>query len=138
MALFKPFMGSRASLDTLEKHAGYAYFCTDDGSFHIDYVDSDGNLQRKQISTKEAEKLIGYDIATILNSSESEIPTSKAVLDAIDAVKIDAANKAVVVLAEAQADASNKVVVALAQAQAYADAVAQKAQVQIITWEADD
>jgi hypothetical protein len=50
MALFKPFRGSRQSLDTQEKHDGYAYFCTDDGSFHIDYVDSDGNLQRKQIN----------------------------------------------------------------------------------------
>ena len=49
MALFKPFRGTRASLPQ-ELHDGYAYFCTDDGSFHIDYVDSDGNLQRKQIN----------------------------------------------------------------------------------------
>ena len=32
MALFKPFRGTRAALDALEKHDGYAYFCTDDGS----------------------------------------------------------------------------------------------------------
>lgn len=50
MALFKPFRGSRAALEAREKHDGYAYFCTDDGTFHIDYVDSDGNLQRKQIN----------------------------------------------------------------------------------------
>lgn len=50
MALFKPFRGSRAALEAQEKHDGYAYFCTDDGTFHIDYVDSDGNLQRKQIN----------------------------------------------------------------------------------------
>ena len=50
MSLFKAFRGTRASLDTLEKHDGYAYFCTDDGTFHIDYVDSKGNLQRKQIN----------------------------------------------------------------------------------------
>jgi hypothetical protein len=50
MALFKPFRGSRASLDAHEKHDGYAYFCVDDGSFHIDYVDTDNNLQRKQIT----------------------------------------------------------------------------------------
>ena len=50
MALFKQFRGERQSLDAQEKHDGYAYFCTDDGSFHIDYVDGDGNLQRKQIN----------------------------------------------------------------------------------------
>lgn len=84
MALFKPFKGSRISLDAQEKHDGYVYFCTDDGSFHIDYVDADGNLQRKQINAKEAESLVGYDIATILISSDAEIPTSKAVMDALD------------------------------------------------------
>ena len=57
MALFKPFRGTRAALDTQEKHDGYAYFCTDDGTFHIDYVDADGNLQRKQINAKDAETL---------------------------------------------------------------------------------
>ena len=92
MALFKPFRGTRAALDTLEKHDGYAYFCTDDGSFHIDYADADGNLQRKQISAKEAEKLLGYDITTVLNSSDTEIPTAKAVLDAV-ADKADANHK---------------------------------------------
>lgn len=58
MALFKPFRGNRASLDAVEKHDGYAYFCTDDGSFHIDYTDENGNLQRKQINAKDAETLI--------------------------------------------------------------------------------
>ena len=57
MSLFKPFRGARTSLPQ-ELHDGYAYFCTDDGSFHIDYVDADGNLQRKQVNAKEAEKLI--------------------------------------------------------------------------------
>ena len=50
MSLFKPFMGSRANLDAVEKHVGHAYFCTNDGSFHIDYTDADGSLQRKQIT----------------------------------------------------------------------------------------
>jgi hypothetical protein len=50
MALFKPMMGNSSALDLQEKQAGYAWFCTDDGSFHIDYVDADGNLQRKQIN----------------------------------------------------------------------------------------
>ena len=62
MALWKPFRGSRATLDTVAKHDGYVYFCTDDGSLHFDYVDENGNLQRKQITTKEAETLVGCDI----------------------------------------------------------------------------
>ena len=50
MALFKPMMGNSSALASQTKQAGYAWFCTDDGSFHIDYVDSEGNLQRKQIN----------------------------------------------------------------------------------------
>lgn len=91
MSLFKPFRGNRASLDSVEKHDGYAYFCTDDGSFHIDYVDSNGDLQRKQINADEAKKIIGYDVTTILNSNEDEIPTSSAVYSAIES-KVSTAN----------------------------------------------
>lgn len=65
MALFKPFMGSRTSLDTQPLHDGYAYFCTDDGSFHIDYVDTEGNLQRKQINAKDCETLTGMTLEQI-------------------------------------------------------------------------
>lgn len=50
MALWKPMMGNRTSLDAQPKQAGYAWFCTDDGTFHIDYVDVNGKLQRKQIN----------------------------------------------------------------------------------------
>lgn len=42
--------GNSAALALQEKQAGYAWFCTDDGSFHIDYLDSDGTLKRKQIN----------------------------------------------------------------------------------------
>ena len=83
MALWKPFRGNRASLDAVEKHDGYVYFCIDDGSLFFDYVDAEGNLQRKQISAKDAETITGASLSTILNSSDVEIPTSKAVLDAI-------------------------------------------------------
>ena len=65
MALFKPFRGSRASLDAQPLHDGYAYFCTDDGSFHIDYTDADGNLQRKQINAQDAETLCGQSLDEI-------------------------------------------------------------------------
>ena len=86
MALWKPFRGNRNMLDAVEKHDGYVYFCIDDGSLFFDHLDSEGNLQRKQVSAKEAESLLGYSISTALNSSNSEIPTSQAVENAIDAL----------------------------------------------------
>ena len=58
MALFKPMMGNRTSLDSQAKQAGYAWFCTDDGTFHIDQVDSEGNLQRKQINETFIKQLL--------------------------------------------------------------------------------
>lgn len=89
MALFRQFRGKRADLDAQEMHDGYAYFCIDDGTFHIDSINADGILQRKQINAKEAESLIGYNIATALNSNEAEIPTSSAVMNALS-VAVDA------------------------------------------------
>jgi hypothetical protein len=56
MALWKLFRGSRADLDTVEKHDGYVYFC-DDGTLFFDYTNADSNLQRKQINAKNAETL---------------------------------------------------------------------------------
>ena len=50
MALWKPFRGKRSDLDAVEKHDGWIYFTTDDASLFFDYVDTDGNLQRKQIN----------------------------------------------------------------------------------------
>lgn len=62
MALFKQLRGKRVDLDAQELHDGYAYFCVDDGTFHIDYADADGNLQRKQINAKDAETLDGMSL----------------------------------------------------------------------------
>lgn len=53
MALFKQLRGSRASLNSQPLHDGYAYFCTDDGSFHIDCTDADDVLKRKQITASK-------------------------------------------------------------------------------------
>ena len=84
MALFKPLLGKRARLpETLT--SGWAYFCTDDGSFWIDYTDLDGVVKRKQINAQEAEKLVGYDVITTVLNDDSTIPTSGAVLSAIEA-----------------------------------------------------
>ena len=82
MALFKSLRGKRENLPST-KTDGYAYFCTDDGTFWIDYKDENNVVQRKQINAKDAETLMGASISTILNSSDVEIPTSKAVLDAL-------------------------------------------------------
>lgn len=90
MALFKSLRGKRSNLPST-KTDGYAYFCTDDGTFHIDYTDDSGAVQRKQINAKDAETLAGASLSTILNSSDVEIPTSKAVLNTLGA-KIDKAN----------------------------------------------
>ena len=57
MALFKQLRGNRASLDAQPLHDGYAYFCVDDGSFHIDYADANGVLHRMQINAKNADTL---------------------------------------------------------------------------------
>lgn len=84
MALFKPLLGKRENLP-VDLTAGYAYFCTDDGSFWIDYKDFDGVVKRKQINAQEAEKLVGYDIATTVVNDDTTIPTSSAVLSAIEA-----------------------------------------------------
>lgn len=67
MALFKPMMGNSSALDSQTKQAGYAWFCTDDGSFHIDYVDADGNLQRKQINASMISRLEALE--KIINNS---------------------------------------------------------------------
>ena len=65
MALFKVLKGNRSALGSQALHDGYAYFCVDDGSFHIDYTDADGNLQRKQLNAKDAETLTGMTLEEI-------------------------------------------------------------------------
>lgn len=82
MALFKINRGNSATLPAAMTD-GWAYFCTDTGEFYIDYADSQGNLHRKQINADEANKLIGYDVATSINNVDTEIPTSGAVADII-------------------------------------------------------
>lgn len=64
MALFKPYRGARSDLPA-EMHDGYAYFCTDDGSFHIDFINASGNLQRKQINAQNAQTLAGKSLTQI-------------------------------------------------------------------------
>lgn len=85
--LFKILHGdsSNISLDVTPFHEGWCYV-THNGYFYVDLnvgTKDAPNNQRIKLNAKEAETLTGYSIATILNSSNSELPTSKAVLDAL-------------------------------------------------------
>ena len=83
MALFKVSKGIKANLHST-KTEGYCWYTTDDSLFYIDYKDKNGTLQRKALNAKDSDTLTGASLSTILNSSDVEIPTSKAVLDALN------------------------------------------------------
>ena len=82
MALFKISKGLKANLPSA-KTEGNCWYTIDDSLFYIDYKDVNGILQRKALNAKDAETLTGASLSTILNSSDIEIPTSKAVLSAL-------------------------------------------------------
>ncbi len=80
MALFKPFRGNREALDAQPLHDGYVYWCVSDATLHFDYVDADGNLQRKQLNAKEAETLtMRWDSMLIIDGGGANVQL--AVLD---------------------------------------------------------
>lgn len=56
MSLFKVSRGSEVNLPS-QKTDGWAYFCTDTGSFFIDHLDSSDTLVRSKISANYADKL---------------------------------------------------------------------------------
>jgi hypothetical protein len=68
MSLFKALRGNRTALAAVEKHNGYVYFCTDDGSLFFDYLDENNVLQRKQINAANAETLTGLTLEEIKQS----------------------------------------------------------------------
>lgn len=112
--LFKILHGdvSRISTDITPYHEGYCYV-THDGHFYVDM-----NNERVKLNAKDAETLTGASLATILNSSDIEIPTSKAVLTELG--KKATKEELLGVKDELQTNINGK------------------AQVQIITWEDDD
>ena len=81
--LFKISKGLKANLPST-KTAGYCWYTIDDSLFYIDYEDENGEVQRKALNGKDAETLTGASLSAILNSSDVEIPTSKAVFDALN------------------------------------------------------
>lgn len=88
MALFKVLKGNRSALSAQALHDGYAYFCVDDGSFHIDYTDADGNLQRKQLNAKDAETLTGMTLEEIRKSISWNDLTDKPFYETTEYVEV--------------------------------------------------
>lgn len=84
MALFKIAKGLAENLPST-KTAGYCWYTFDDSKFYIDYEDENGTLQRKALNSQDAETIMGASLATILSNTDLEIPTSNAVLSAIEA-----------------------------------------------------
>lgn len=79
--LFKILHGdaSRISTNITPYHEGYCYV-THNGDFYVDMND-----ERVKLNAKDAETLCGASLATILSNTDLEIPTSNAVLSAIEA-----------------------------------------------------
>lgn len=129
MALFKICRGKEENLPAA-MNDGWAYFCTNTGKFFIDWADEDGAIKRSSINADFAQKLryfegdefIEVDIAEIANKVHEH--NNFSIIDGITAAKI-AAWDAAESNAKTYADGLN-------------DVIAQKSQVQIITWEADD
>jgi hypothetical protein len=94
MALFKIYRGQSTSLESVPKTDGHAYFCTDDGSFWIDYkttVDGVEKIERKSVNDKAIEQLMSLTqnnankLAKILEGAPEECNSFTEVLDYIDA-----------------------------------------------------
>ena len=87
MALFKILKGDSANISTdiTPFHEGWCYI-TYDGYFYIDInigTAENPNNQRIKLNASEAETLAGYTIADTVNNSANEVPSSKAVFDAL-------------------------------------------------------
>lgn len=82
MALFKILRGLKSKLPST-KTDGYCWYTTDDSMFYIDYKDDSGVLQRKALNAKDSQTVSGASLSVSLDSSDTQIPTSKAVLSAL-------------------------------------------------------
>lgn len=85
MALYKFLKGDskRISTDITPFHEGWIYV-TNDGYMYIDMnlgTKEEPNNQRVKLNAGDAETLFGASLSKIMNSSDGEIPTSKAVMD---------------------------------------------------------
>lgn len=82
MSLFKIARGSEANLPTT-KTDGWAYFCTDTGSFWIDHKDADDILVRSKISANFADKLRYMKDEETIELDPSEIATKAELTNAL-------------------------------------------------------
>jgi hypothetical protein len=89
MALFKVFRGQRSDLDSVAKVDGHAYFCTDDGSFHIDYKVENGEVQRKELNAANAKTLTGKTLNEIETEFQNSLQISGTVTKDIGGIKKD-------------------------------------------------
>jgi hypothetical protein len=74
LSLFKISRGSEANLP-IKKTDGWAYFCTDTGSFWIDHYDANNTLVRSKISANFADKLRYVKGGETIELDPSEIAT---------------------------------------------------------------
>lgn len=107
MALFKILKGTSDKLPTTYTE-GYCYFCTDTNLFYIDT--SNLSSGRKILNANDATTLLGKGVETVLSSSDSNLPTSGAVMNYIATIETN---------------------IATLQEQV-------GSMIQLITWEADD
>lgn len=84
MSLFKPLWGKRSNLNSKAKEEGNIYFCKDDGTMHVDFIDDVGELTRFQINAKNSEQLSGASLSAEIINSDFEVPTSNAVATYVD------------------------------------------------------
>lgn len=134
MALCKFLKGdsARISTDVTPFHEGYIYV-TNDGYMYIDMnlgtADAPNN-QRVKLNAGDAETVLGASLSEVLNSSDEEIPTSKAVLDALQSYVEGVLKYTVQTLTDDQkvqartnigAEASGAAAAALEEAKSYSD-----------------
>ncbi len=73
MSIFKPLLGKRLGLDTREKEDGNFYFCQDDGTIHIDYIDDNGVIQRKAVMPGNHEDILLKTPQTLTTDEAEQI-----------------------------------------------------------------
>ena len=88
MALFKICRGLEENLPESLTN-GYAYFCTNTGSFFIDHLDTNGSLVRSKISANYADKLRFKDGDTTIEIDPSQILTHENYAEVIGAATVD-------------------------------------------------
>ena len=107
MSLFKVLRGSEANLPS-QKTDGWAYFCTDTGSFWIDHKDSNNTLVRSKISANFADKLRYVEDGEIVEINPSEIATNTYV-DNVAKTKADKSQGIFYIEGGGTIDTTNKV-----------------------------